>query len=114
MEALKFLQETHRMCEMRENCDNCPVKDIYCGVTKEKYDFAKFVKIVEKWSNEHPVKTRQSEFLKMFPNAALFDYGTSTICDICPANVDDTIECEISRDNGCYGCKRKYWLTEVE
>lgn len=114
MEALKFLQETHRMCGMRENCDNCPVKDIYCDMTKEKYDFAKFVEIVEKWSSEHPVKTRQSELLKMFPNAATFSYGTYSICDICPAKVDETIECDIGREDGCYDCKRKYWLTEVE
>ncbi len=109
MEALKFLQEAHRMCGMRD-CDNCPVEDIYCGVTKEKYDLAKYVEIVEKWSREHPAKTRQGEFLDMFPNAAI----TDGVVDICPAKVDETIECDNSRNDGCYECKRKYWLTEVE
>ncbi len=36
------------------------------------------------------------------------------VCDICPAKIDDTLECDISRDCGCYGCKRKYWLKEIE
>lgn len=25
------------------------------------------ISIVEQWSKDHPIKTRQSEFLKMFP-----------------------------------------------
>ena len=110
MEALKFLQETHRMCEMRENCDNCPVKDIYCDVTKEKYDFAKFVEIVEKWSRENPAKTRQSELLKIFPNAEI----AGGVIEICPVKLDDTVECEGFEKRSCYACKRKYWLAEVE
>lgn len=109
MEALKFLQEAHRMCEMRD-CDNCPVEDIYCGVTKEKYDLAKYVEIVEKWSREHPAKTRQSEFLMHYPNAILAD----GVIDICPAKVDTTFDCKYSANFACGACKRKYWITEVE
>lgn len=109
MEALNFLQEAHRMCGMRD-CDNCPVKDIYCGVTKEKYDFAKYVEIVEKWSREHPAKTWQSEFLMHYPNAILAD----GVIDICPAKVDTTFACKYSANFACGACKRKYWITEVE
>lgn len=117
MEALKFLQEAHRMCGMRD-CDNCPVEDIYCGVTKEKYDLAKYVEIVEKWSREHPAKTRQSEFLKLYPNAHRLD----TI-QICPATVDNALfesgayncrSAKFDHSEVCHKCMRDYWLTEVE
>lgn len=35
--------------------------------TVEKKTQKKAVSIIEKWSDEHPVKTRQSDFLKMCP-----------------------------------------------
>lgn len=97
MDAVEFLKTVRRICN--SNTDSCA---------------SEIVAAVEKWAKEHPAKTRQSEFLKMFPNAALFSFGTTVICDICPAKVDDTLECDIIRDYGCYGCKREYWLAEVE
>ena len=115
MDAVEFLKEKKRMCKTICDCDKCNLYkersdcDTRCFVSPEVA-----VAVVEKWVKEHPVKTRQSEFLKMFPNAALFSFGTSDICDICPAKVDDTLECDTSRDCGCYGCKRKYWLAEVD
>ena len=116
METAKFLKEATRMCRAHNCCDGCPANDGHCVARrqKDKDDFAKYVAIVEKWSREHPAKTRQGEFLDMFPNAATFSYGTSDICDICPAKVDETIECEDFANGSCYECKRKYWITEVE
>ena len=38
------------------------------------------VDAVERWANEHPVKTRQSELLKLFPNAKSDETGVSYIC----------------------------------
>ena len=97
MDEVEFFKTTRRI--YNSNTDSCA---------------SEIVAAVEKWAKEHPAKTRQSEFLKMFPNAALFSFGTTVICDICPAKGDDTLECDIIRDYGCYGCKRKYWLAEVE
>ncbi len=97
MDEVEFFKTTRRI--YNSNTDSCA---------------SEIVAAVEKWAKEHPAKTRQSEFLKMFPNAALFSFGTTDVCDICPAKIDDTLECDISRDCGCYGCKRKYWLTEVD
>lgn len=53
-------------------------------------------------------KTRQSEFLKMFPNA-LINEDPETIA-ICPQNVDGRIEC----DGKCYQCHKDFWLAEVK
>ena len=118
METAKFLKEATRMCRAHTACVGCPVDvNVYCsadvinrGIPIKEIDYSKYVEIVEKWSRENPAKTRLNEFLDMFPNAAI----TDGIVDICPAKLDDTIECDNSRDGGCYDCKRKYWLTEVE
>lgn len=114
MDAVEFFKTQKRMCKAVNNCENCP---LYEGCDCENSSFVnpyRAVAVVEKWAKEHPAKTRQSEFLNMFPNAALFNFGTTDICDICPAKVDDTLECDNSQGCGCYGCKRKYWLTEVD
>lgn len=110
METAKFLKEAIRMCKTYRSCDCCPANDVYCDIAGDKIDLEQYVKVVEKWSRENPAKTRLNEFLEMFPNAAI----TDGVVDICPAKFDDTIECDNSRDGGCYDCKRKYWLTEVE
>lgn len=64
---------------------------------------------VEQWAKEHPVKTRQSEFLKMFQNAAI-DEDDGILC-INPFAIDVSIGCTSGK--GCDDCYRKYWLTEV-
>ena len=67
------------------------------------------VEIVEKWAAEHMVKTRQSEFLRMFPNARLNECKSIAIC---PRIVDANFsECKYE---GCPKCEKEYWLTEVE
>ena len=61
-----------RMCNKVKQCGNCPmlneieVNDLSCrGFIAEHPDKAN--EIILKWCEEHPIKTRQSEFLKMFP-----------------------------------------------
>lgn len=112
METAKFLKEATRMCRAHNCCDGCPANDGHCVARrqKDKDDFAKYVEIVEKWSREHPAKTRQSEFLMHYPNAILAD----GVIDICPAKVDTTFDCKYSANFACGACKRKYWITEVE
>jgi len=75
MEAIKFIKERDRMCRTYDDCKGCPLEaDDDCT------DFPngspeRAVEIVEKWSEENPVKTRQSEFLKLHPNATLDSNG---------------------------------------
>lgn len=110
MEVEKFLKEAIRMCKAYNCCDDCPAIDAYCVARGEKDRFAQCIEIVKKWSREHPAETRQSEFLKMFPNAQIKD----EYVDICPRKIEGTFECPPGGINTCTECKRKYWLTEVE
>ena len=59
------------------------------------------------------LKTRQSEFLEMFPNAWLDD---NKMLDLCPKRVDKnyTHKNQQCIDTDCDDCKKAYWLAEVD
>lgn len=114
MDAIEFFKAQRRFCKATGDCDNCPL--CYGGYDCGDATFVnpdRAIEIVEKWAAEHPAKTRQSEFLKMFPNAS-FSHNT---INICPSNVDVLQKCPKVTPgtlNMCVFCKREYWLTEVD
>lgn len=113
MDALEFLKERKRMCHsFGLSCDGCTLDEKTCTSTSNLADkiYKENVKAVEKWSKEHPPKTRQSEFLKMFPNA---DADAEGVLFISPCRIDKALHGPLCRP-GCAGCRRDYWLQEVE
>ena len=115
MDALEFLKEERRMCNSFDTgCVKCPLGDIGCCVSPEETDeeFEKEIVIVEQWSKEHPRKTRQSEFLKQFPNAKMGEYGD--FIDICPKLLNTIYQCGAKRGQTCYECCKEYWGKVVE
>lgn len=110
MDAVEFLNEGTRMCNSYEACVGCPMypTDDCCMV---KMNLKQMIRIVEQWVKEHPVKTRQSEFLKIFPNANLDDYG---ILLIAPCDVYDEERKSGCWENGCDKCRHNFWLKEIE
>lgn len=104
MDAVEFLDKVDRLSKR--------------GSTEEKMRYNDYrtagdntwaVKFVERWDAEHPVKTRQSEFLKLFPNAQ-----TDSGClNACPMDVfgNTGIDCN---KRTCFECKKEFWLAEVE
>lgn len=109
MDAVEYVKQHERMCNHYTNCDDCPAGD-YEGCSSLNGIF-KLVLIVEQWAKEHPVKTRQSEFLKMFPNANLDDYGIPLIA---PCDVYDEERKSGCWENGCDKCRHNFWLKEIE
>lgn len=115
METRDFLSAMIRICSEKVKCaDDCPVQ-FFCTKNYDKNtkdDIEKVEKVVEEWLKDHPVKTRQSEFLKKFPNAAV-DYGT---IDILPCKFDKTLaeDCDGAHPKKCIECKDVYWSKEVE
>ena len=109
MDAVEFLKEKARMTnECQIDCKKCPLGN-YC-IGAEGKNAERMVAIVEKWAAEHPAKTRQSEFLKMFPNAENYS-GTISIC---PQKLDKNIECLYRCGQiACNECRKQYWLEEV-
>lgn len=86
MDALKFLEEFDRMCNryVKNYCKGCPrAESPDCGVDKmNEEERAKLISDVEKWSKEHPQRTRLQDFLEKHPNAPMEADGTPAICCI--------------------------------
>lgn len=112
MNAVEFLNEGTRMCNSYEACVGCPMypMDDCCMV---RMNLKQMINIVEQWAKEHPVKTRQSEFLKQWPNAELDCEGVITID---PCEIDKTMYGKYKGcSNGdCGDCSRDFWLAEIE
>lgn len=79
------------------------------GEAREKIQslFNASVSNVKGWIEKHPKKTRQSEFLKAFPNATPFHI------DPCNIDTDMAIDSKCRRKS-CIECREEYWLAEVE
>ena len=118
MDAVEFIKIRARMCK-NSSCSKCSLKK-FCE--SDFYTQAKMiedtVKTVEQWSKEHPVKTRQSELLKLFPDAEIRD----GVLNVCPRKIDPEAythqrgyNCiHIKDDVLCPDCMRDFWLQEVD
>ena len=86
MDALEFIRERDRMCGAHPKCGGCEAynKENYscCVELKSCEEPEVQISIVEQWSKDHPRKTRQSEFLKMFPEAIIGDDGALDLCPL--------------------------------
>lgn len=113
MDAVKFFKERNRMCDYFTGnsvgtvCIQCPLS----AINNNKHEVCeKFignnpeqaVKIVEKFSEENPVKTRADVFKELFPNADLTE-----MCESCI----DGNSCRDfwTHDYNCSICRDKYW-----
>lgn len=117
MDALEFLRERKRMCNLCKHCKGCPLERAGCGLGTSASDeeYEKIIATVEQWSKEHPRNTRQTELLKMFPEAHVSANGS--LC-LCPASVsaayrDENGICKVRRLK-CTDCCKEFWGQEVE
>ena len=116
MDAVEFFKTANRLCKNQRCCKECPIHkkndDMRCIIRVDDDSIKSIdetVSKVEQWAKDNTVKTRQSEFLKMFPNAVIDE--DDGILGINPCAIDESIGCTDGK--GCDGCRRIYWLTEV-
>lgn len=111
MDAVKFLKEYNRMLKKPENgscginCEGCPISsynnghDVSCQILRVNYP-EDAVRIVNKWSEEHPQKTYLMDFLEKHPNCRRGDNG---IPDSCRDNIYGTnIDCRCTSCEKCW------------
>lgn len=106
-----------RMCNSYMSCSACPIhslqkehQDCRAAIVK---DLDEASEIILKWCDEHPKKTRQSEFLEIFPGAEICDVSGDEVINIRPCHVDVSIFKKCTGTQ-CEECKKKYWLEERE
>ena len=114
MDAVEFLKALGRLCNNYLCGDNCPLIDSCDDESDDGY--VRKVQIVEQWAKEHPVKTRQSEFLKMWPDAEIGDDGYPSVapCQLYKGMEEKNEDGVCCKNCGCGICRRDFWLKEIE
>ena len=106
MDAVEFIKQVRRMGKQKG--------EAICFKLEEKD--TEIVDRVEQWAKEHPAKTRQSEFLKQWPDAEISDDGLPSIApcqlDVRWIHGESPEDCE-SR-GVCGKCRCDFWLKEIK
>ena len=81
--TVNFAREYSRMCN-REECNECPASLANNGTDYDcerlLYSYPEVaVEVVQKWSDEHPVKTRLDDLKEKYPNVPLGEDGEPDI-----------------------------------
>ncbi len=112
MDAVEFYKAFKRMCD-KTDCKDC-LLDQKCRPSAN-VEPEEVVGLVEEWAKDHPIKTRQSKFLKIFPNADMQRINT-----LFPCVIDQTTKparCvkyeRFSSPRKCVECRKDYWIEEV-
>ncbi len=118
MDAVEYTKTLRRLCKSQADCPECPLHEnckedgyVYCIADVSEY-VEKAVQIVEQWAKDNPTKTRQSEFLKQFPNADLSRLQPCMIeKDKRPTRCTKYID-KVGL-SFCDDCRNDYWNEEV-
>ena len=116
MDAIRFIKDRNRMCAKYTplRCEGCPAdsygKSGEACIMIDTINPEKLVPIVEKWAIKNPPRTRQSEFLKQWPNAKR---DCNDILEISPCDID-IISIKNCDANECNKCRRAFWSKEIE
>ena len=106
MDAVEFIKQVRRMGKQKG--------EAICFKLEEKD--TEIVDQVEQWAKEHPAKTRQSEFLKQWPDAEISDDGLPSIapCQLDVRWIHGESQKDCENRGVCNKCRRDFWLKEVE
>lgn len=105
MDALEFLKAVKRRYESNPD-------EHFSAIYFDLPDLEAYVKDAEEWAKSNPPKTRQTEFIKMFPNVSIRRDG---YIDIAPCNLDAEVykKC-VKGSTKCNECYKEFWGKEVE
>ena len=114
MDAVEFLKARSRMCNDNVCEGDCPL--FYCCNDRIDDNMVELVSIVEQWAKEHPVKTRQDEFFKQWPDAEIGDDGYPSVapCQLYKGMEEKDENGVCCKNCGCAECRRDFWLKEIE
>lgn len=114
MDAVEFLRDFRRMCSnYGPTCTGCALEHVLCIPTENNCDHKEVIRVVEEWAKEHPVKTvktRLSEFAKLFPNYQKKENNSGVPME-CIKIFDQGQSCTFE---SCLDCQKRFWLTPIE
>ena len=106
MDAVEFIKQVRRMGKQKGEAICFKLEEIDTEIVEQ----------VEQWAKEHPVKTRQSEFLKQWPEAEIGNDGLPSIAP-CQLNVEllqRKYQDDCEGRGVCDKCRCDFWLKEIE
>ena len=84
--TINFFAECNRLCNSRPDCaadadnkEQCPLF-AFCDLLPSEICAETAIETVQKWSDEHPVKTYAQDFFEKFPDAQRAFDGTPFAC----------------------------------
>ena len=105
------IKHVKRMCKSFEDiCEGCPLYneiDNVCLMLALERLPNNADEIVDKWVEEHPIKTYLQDFFEKFPNAPKEEKGTPKIC---PHQIYPEIDANYRCCENCLKC----WNREME
>ena len=106
MDAVEFIKQVRRMGKQKGEAICFKLEEIDTEIVEQ----------VEQWAKAHPEKTRQSEFLKQWPDAEIGDDGLPSVA---PCQLDVRFNHGESQDDCeergvCSKCRRDFWLKGIE
>ena len=106
MDAVEFIRQVRRMGKQKGEAICFKLEEIDTEIVEQ----------VEQWAKEHPEKTRQSEFLKMWPDAEIGDDGLPSVapCQLYKDMEEKDENGVCCKNCGCGICRRDFWLKEIE
>ena len=106
MDAVEYVKQCRRMI-----ANDVQIRSVLGGWSAEAV-----VEQVEQWAKEHPVKTRQSEFLKQWPDAEIGGDGYPSVapCQLYKDMEEKDENGVCCKNCGCGICRRDFWLKEIE
>lgn len=118
MNAIKFLEERKRLCRANRCDQECPAySNAMCCLNTPLTTVSPEdqIRIVEGWSFMHPAKTRQSEYLKLFPNAKLDNDGVLWLCPVTAGGISVCTKStnDIPTTRTCWNCRKNFWATII-
>lgn len=111
IEKLRMTKRTKNgLCKIK--CSNCPLCSNNNGEGLSCPDFEmyypeKAVKVVQRWSDEHPQRSYLTKLLKHYPNTPLEDDGTPNFC---PYRLGLMSKDNCRKDHNCVKC----WNQPIE
>lgn len=101
------MSKTTKSGTCKVECAKCPLSSDNNDAGECCTDFEMLypqqaIEIVQRWSDEHPLKTYLSEFLKHYPNVQLYDAGIPK--GICPYHLGLMSKDNCRKDHYCLGC----------
>ena len=106
MDAVEFIKQVRRVGKQKGEAICFKLEEIDTEIVEQ----------VEQWAKAHPEKTRQSEFLKQWPDAEIGDDGYPSVapCQLYKDMEEKDENGVCCKNCGCGICRRDFWLKEVE